>query len=274
MLAAMIRLQVDDDGAGAPSGGPVFVLLHGFTTDGTAWAPVRAALRRFGRTVAVDLIGHGRSPAPEDVSAYTMTACLAQLDGVLEALGLPAAWWVGYSMGARVALQMAAIRPHRVRGLIVESGTAGLETAAERARRAAEDETLALRIEAVGVAAFVEEWLARPLFAGLARLPPEQRAAQRERRLKNSARGLAHSLRGMGTGAMAPLWSALADVRVPTLFIAGEQDAKFVAIARRMSGLVPGSLCVAVPGSGHTVHAEQPEAWMAAAVKFLEDSLA
>jgi len=269
----MIRLHVDDDGAQGAPGRPAFVLLHGFTNDGTAWEPVRESLRRFGRTIAVDLIGHGRSPAPAEVFAYTLSACLGQLEDVLEDLRLPAAWWAGYSMGARVALQMAVQRPHRVLGLIVESGTAGLEEAGERARRMADDEALAQRIESEGVAAFVAEWLARPLFAGLEKLPPAQREAQRQRRLRNSARGLAHSLRGMGTGAMAPVWAALADLPRPALFIAGELDPKFVAIARRMAGLVGRSRLAIIPGSGHTVHAEQPEAWRREVTRFLEQTL-
>lgn len=63
----MIELHIDDDGPRA--GERVFLLLHGFTGDTTTWAGVRDALRRHGRTVAIDLVGHGRSPAPEDVAA-------------------------------------------------------------------------------------------------------------------------------------------------------------------------------------------------------------
>lgn len=266
--ASMIDLHFDDDGPQAGRRG--FLLLHGFTGDTTTWGRARDVLRRHGRTVAVDLVGHGRSPAPDDVAAYAMTACLDQLNGVLERLGLPAAWAVGYSMGARVALQWAVRRPQRVRGLILESGTAGLESAAERAQRTALDEALGARILKGGMQAFVEEWLEQPLFAGLKKLPKPVQEAQKGQRLLNRTVGLVNSLRGMGAGAMAPVWSELPNLRVPALLLAGEQDAKYVALARRMAGLIPGSRCEIVPESGHSVHVEQTEAWAKAVSDFLE----
>jgi 2-succinyl-6-hydroxy-2,4-cyclohexadiene-1-carboxylate synthase len=263
----MLDLYIDDDGPAA--GQRTFLLLHGFTGDGTTWSPVRAGLRRWGRTVTVDLVGHGRSPAPDDVAAYTMAACLEQLDGVLERLALPAVWAVGYSLGARVALQWAAQRPHRVQGLILTSGTAGLESAQERNERTSLDEALAQRILTVGIAAFVEEWLAQPLFAGLNKLPQAQQETQREQRLRNRPAGLANSLRGMGTGAMAPVWSDLPNLRLPALLLAGQDDAKFVALARRMAGLIPGAQCAFIPSAGHSVQVEQPAAWSAAVAAWL-----
>lgn len=261
-------LHYDDDGPQA--GTRAFVLLHGFTLDHATWRPVRDGLRRFGRTLAVDLIGHGQSPAPEDLGAYTLTACLDQLEGVLERAGVAAAWAVGYSMGARVALQWAVHRPHRVRGLILESGTAGLESEQERLNRQALDEALAARILKGGVKAFVEEWLEQPLFAGLKQLPPAEQEALKERRLLNRAVGLANSLRGLGAGTMAPVWAELPNLRLPALLLAGEHDPKYAALAQRMAALIPGSRCVIVPGSGHTVHVEQPQAWSAAVAAFLE----
>jgi 2-succinyl-6-hydroxy-2,4-cyclohexadiene-1-carboxylate synthase len=264
-------LHVDDDGP--RTGSRAFVLLHGFTLDHATWQPVRDSLRRFGRTLAVDLIGHGQSPAPEDVGAYTMTACLEQLDTVLERAGLSGAWAVGYSMGARVALQWAVHRRHRVRGLILESGTAGLESGQERLNRQVLDDALAARIIKGGVKAFVEEWLEQPLFAGLKKLPPAEQEALKERRLLNRTVGLVNSLRGMGAGAMAPVWAELPNLLMPTLLLAGENDPKYAALARRMAGFIPGSRCAIIPGSGHTVHVEQPQAWSAAVAAFLETTV-
>src|SRR5262245_14584857 len=120
----MIQLHYDDDGAQA--GQRAFVLLHGFTLDHTTWSPVRDALRKFGRTIAVDLVGHGQSSSPEDVAPYTMRSCREQLGDVLDRAGVKAAWVVGYSMGARTALQWAVRHPARVQGLILASGTAGI----------------------------------------------------------------------------------------------------------------------------------------------------
>src|SRR5262249_39487828 len=158
--------------------------------DGGTWKTVRAGLRQQGRTIAVDLLGHGKSPAPEEVAPYHMTACLDQLDDVLERAGIPAAWVVGYSMGARVALQWAVHRPHRVQGLILESGTAGLESAQERGERVVLDEALGARIMKGGMKAFVEEWLELPLFSGLKQLPATQQDALKGQRLLSRTVGL------------------------------------------------------------------------------------
>ena len=117
-----LPLHVDWDGTGGHRGNParpVLALLHGFAGDGTAWAPVRDGLRSLGPTLAIDLIGHGQSPAPDDPRRYRMEACLDDLEAVLKRLGIPAAWWVGYSMGGRTALQLAVHKPmgdHHVDG--------------------------------------------------------------------------------------------------------------------------------------------------------------
>src|SRR5438034_466060 len=77
----------------------------------------------------------------------------------------------------------------------------------ERSARRASDEALAATTERDGVQAFVAHWEQLPLFASQNTLPAAARSALRRQRLHNSAQGLAHSLRGMGTGAQASLWS-------------------------------------------------------------------
>ena len=102
---------------------------------------------------------------------------------------------------------------------------------------------------------FLDEWLAQPLFAGL-----DDMAAQRDERLRNTARGLASSLRLAGTGSMEPLWTRLSSIRMPVLLVTGERDLKFTAIARQMVALMdPHAWNVSVAEAGHSVHLEQPE---------------
>jgi 2-succinyl-6-hydroxy-2,4-cyclohexadiene-1-carboxylate synthase len=263
-----LKLHFDWDGP-PPAGGRALVLLHGFTGDTTTWEPLRPDLRQHGATLAIDLPGHGRSPAPRAAAPYAMAACVEQVTDVLEGLGIGAAWWVGYSLGGRVALQVAARRPERVQGLVLVSAAAGLADPAQRAARVAQDEALARRIEERGVAAFVEEWLARPLFAGLRALPPAARAAQRAQRLRNRAWGLANSLRGMGAGAMEPLWDALPGIAAPALLLAGEDDPKFARLAGEMRALLPAGRCRILPGCGHSLHVTHPEPFLEAVAEFL-----
>jgi 2-succinyl-6-hydroxy-2,4-cyclohexadiene-1-carboxylate synthase len=262
-------LHADWDGFGEP-GRPVLVLLHGFTGSGKSWEGVRDGLRGLGATLAVDLIGHGASPVPEEVEPYTIPACLEQLEALLERLGIASAWWLGYSMGGRVALQMAAHKPARVEGLILESATPGIPDAPSRAERVRTDEQLAASILADGLAPFVELWLNNPLFAGLRELPQGLLADQRERRMECNPLGLANSLRGMGTGSMEPLWDNLPGLDVPALLLAGRRDTKFADLGREMAALLPRATLRLMPGAYHVPHVENPAEFLAAVTEFFE----
>lgn len=258
-------LHVELRGTGAP-----VLLLHGFTGSLRPLDATAAGLRAAGHaTIAVDLLGHGRSDAPRAPEAYTMERCTQDLAAVLDAAGVRDAAVLGYSMGGRIALGLACARPERVRAAVLVGASAGIADPVERAARRAADEALAAAIERDGVAAFVERWMAQPLFASQARLGPEALARARRERLANRAAGLAGSLRGVGTGAQPPLHEALARLATPFLFVAGAEDPKFCAIARELAGRAPRGRAVVVPGAGHAAHLESPATFLAEACAFL-----
>jgi 2-succinyl-6-hydroxy-2,4-cyclohexadiene-1-carboxylate synthase len=226
------------------------VLLHGFTQTGRSWQPVLHALAARYRAIAPDLPGHGGF-------AERRPASFAACDAYVRVLADQPITLAGYSMGGRIALHAALSLGPRVRRLILVGASPGIADAAERAARAAEDAALADRIEAIGLEAFVREWGAQPLFDGMPRGIAEIAHADR---MRNTAAGLAAALRGLGTGVMPPLWDRLGELTVPVELVVGERDEKFRAIAERMTAvLVAGRLHV-VPGSGHAVHLEAPEA--------------
>ena len=198
--------------------------------------------------LALDAPGHGAA-AELDLDLVEGGAWLAATGG--------RATYVGYSMGGRLCLHAALAAPDAVRGLVLISATGGMDDAGERAARRAADEALADRIEAIGVPAFLDEWLAQPLFAGL-----DDAAQGRAERLVNTPAGLASSLRRAGTGTQLPLWDRLAGVRIPTLVVAGALDAKFVALGERLASVIPGAELAVVDGAGHTVHLERPDEFL------------
>ncbi len=243
------------------------VLVHGFTGSSASWrAGLVDGLAGAGLTpVMVDLPGHGPEAGLTDPSRFT-------LESVLARIGAAGSWpadLIGYSMGGRIALHFAAAFPERVRRLVLESASAGLETEAERAERRAADAALAARIVSEGMEWFVEHWEAQPLFEPRSRLDPAILARERELRMRNDARSLAATLTGLGTGSLPSLWDRLGRIETPTLLIAGELDGKFVQIAERMTRAMPHARMVVVPGAGHTVHLEAPAAWLDAVVGFL-----
>ena len=172
-------------------------------------------------------------------------------------------------MGGRVALHLAAAAPERVAALVLESSSPGIVSAAERQARVAADTALADAIERDGLSAFVDRWERQSLFASQAALPEDTRARLRAQRLANNPLGLANSLRGMGAGRQESLWDRLAGLDVPTLLIAGALDAKYCALADEMLALLPNARAAIVPGAGHTVHLEQPQAFIQNVIEFL-----
>ena len=68
--------------------------------------------------LAVDLLGHGNSPVPDDPDAYTRDLALADLDDVLATLDSPAVL-VGHSLGGYLALAHAVTRPQATRAIVV-----------------------------------------------------------------------------------------------------------------------------------------------------------
>jgi len=247
-----------DSGVGAPD----VVLLHGFAGSTRDWERTSEALGRAGlRAIAIDLPGHGATAAPQDTARYTMAETAHDLCELLDGLRVRSAHWIGYSMGGRLALYVAAMKPDRVESLIVESASLGIEDAADRAARRAADEALADEIEARGIEWFAEHWGAQPIFESQRSLSLAERAALRERRLRNDPHGLAESLRGMGQGAQPWMGDRLADVRCATLLVTGALDPKYTGIAASMTGRLTHGRHVVVPEAGHNVHLEQPEAY-------------
>jgi len=226
------------------------VFLHGFTQTHHHWHAVAhrlaAAIPTEPTLAFVDLPGHGLSQA--DTTALDDTPRpLAELAGP--------GTWIGYSMGARHALLAACEQAPEVQQLVLIGGTAGIADQVERELRGDQDAARATRLETIGVEAFIDEWMALPMFAGLAPDPDDRR-----HRLRNSTAGLAFSLRRSGTGAQRSVWDRLGEVQIPVLVLAGERDPKFVEIGQRLAEAMPRATFDAIPDAGHAAHNEQPQA--------------
>ena len=257
------RLNYEVIGEGSP-----VTLLHGFTQSGRSWREVISMMPAGRRWVVPDLRGHGatlvRPGAP-----YTMEACTEDLVRLWDSLGIARSHLVGYSMGGRLALNVAATWPERILSLLTIGAHAGLDEEAREGRRRG-DEALAQRIETDGLEAFVNYWSSLPMFESLEHRGPSFVAQVRAARMENHVAGLAESLRGMGAGAMRPVWNELGRVKVPCTFVAGQLDHGYAASARRLAESVPDGRVVIVQRAGHTVHQERPEAFSRLLLAHLE----
>ena len=222
--------------------GPFITYLHGFTQTKESWLPVIEQLEQDRSHCLLDAPGHGMSPDGQRTLPQAGTDVAETMNtGVL----------VGYSMGARIALHVALQHPEKVTALVLVSGTAGIDDVSERSARCASDELLAQRIAEIGVAPFINEWLANPMFSGLS-----TELADIPSRCRNTPQGLGNSLRYAGTGTQEPLWNQLSNLTMPVLLIAGENDQKFVNNAQRMNELLPNSELHIMKNVGHTCHLE------------------
>ena len=251
--------------------GEPLLLLHGFTGSADAWSQVAARLSSRRRILAIDLPGHeALRPEGDPPARITVEECVAHVLRFLDELRIRRVVLLGYSMGSRVALKFALDHPERVRALVLESASPGIADPAERAARRASDEALAERIERDGLEAFVNAWMAQPILAA-PRLPPGILARERAMRMRHRPEGLAASLRGMGQGAMAPMWDALLLLRAPALLLAGELDAKYRDIAAKMAAHMPHARMAIVPGAGHRLHLDAPDEFTELVDRFLTE---
>jgi 2-succinyl-6-hydroxy-2,4-cyclohexadiene-1-carboxylate synthase len=215
------------------------VFVHGFTQAGSSWKPVIELLPPDVEAVAVDV--------PDGLDFAATATAIARAGG--------RAIYVGYSMGGRLCQQLALNQPEQVTGLVLVSASPGIADTVERAARRKSDEQLARDIEHDGVDAFLERWLALPIFASL----PADAARLDERRANTVAR-LAHQLRELGQGAQPSLWDRLPQLRGPVHLVTGGLDTKYTRLATEVSRRVPHARVSTVPGAGHAVHLEQPAA--------------
>lgn len=102
---------------GPPTGRPV-VLLHGFPETAACWRPVSELLAERGlRTISPNQRGYSAGARPLDVADYAMEHLVADVIGLLDALGLEQADLVGHDWGAAVAWAVAGLHPERIRSL-------------------------------------------------------------------------------------------------------------------------------------------------------------
>lgn len=226
------------------STGSRVVMIHGFTQTHESWKPVAMLLAAHRQVLLIDAPHHGASQSID-----------TNLEGAADLLAKTVAGGVciGYSMGGRMALLASLRSPDSFAALVLVSATPGIEDPHERELRRLADESLASEIEQIGTPAFIGMWLKQPMFAHL-RPTDDDLAA----RYGNAPESLAQSLRRCGTGTQEPLWTRLAELTIPVLLIAGEDDHKFTEIAHRMHACLPQSRLEIIEGAGHSPHLEQP----------------
>jgi len=228
-------------------------LIHGFTQDSTVWDRVIASLPSDWTVDSIDLPGHGQRG---DMRPTGPNEFLAQTGSFLEPLtGSERRILCGYSMGGRVALQLALLFPQRWTDIVVVSSGPGITDPYAREVRVQADELAAQQLDEGWIEEFAARWDSLPLWEGD---PDHVRDDRRAMILRQDPSGLAAALRGFGQGS-APAFGGFGPGTAPGLtVIRGERDIAYVDATERLATLGT-SAPVVIPG-GHSLPLESPGA--------------
>lgn len=246
------------------------IFLHGFTGSASDWEFAMGNINKKYFPIAVELPGHGETEISANINDYTIDSIINIISTVIEKLQVPKVVLLGYSMGSRAALSFASRYNSKIKALILESSTAGIENSDERKARLLSDTELAEKIEKEGVDEFIKYWMKLPLFESLKSMPIEEYQKIIKRKLTNSKKGLANSLRGFSTGKMKSLWNQLSELNFRVLLITGSLDNKYKMIADKMTSLLPQSEHEIISDAGHNIHLEKPKEFIKLVNNFLE----
>lgn len=240
--------------------GPGVLLLHGLAGTAREWEETAAWLTETHRVVGLDQRGHGRSERqPADV---TPAAFVADALAAIESLGLAPTIVVGQSLGGLIAFLAASERPDLVSALIVVEATPtreGPEVAEQ-------------------IAGYFGSWplpfpsheAAVTFFGG-----ESLRARAWARNLVASPDGLRPAfdadvlVAAIAEALARDYWDEWRALEVPTLLVRGKEGELSPAEAAAMVAAVPSAQLVSIPGAGHDVHLDAPEAWRSAVEGFL-----
>ena len=253
-----MQVQLGSSIAFAATGGrafdrslPAVLLLHGAGMDRTVWSLQARYLAHHGRAVlALDLPGHGKSEGPALRSIPEMADWVAKL---LDKMEIAQAAFVGHSMGALIALDLAARRAERVRALALLGIAERMPVHPDLQAAADRNEELAAEL--------VASWgHARRGQIGGHPAPGLWMAGSAIRLIDRAPDGvLAADL--VACNAYAQAKQVAASIRCPTLFVLGAADRMTPpAKAKPLIDAIAGARVITLPTAGHMMMTEQPDA--------------
>lgn len=258
-----IDLYYEDHGQGEP-----FVLVHEFAGSTKSWKAQIEAFRQTHRVMVYNCRGYPPSSVPEGTESYSQDISVEDLNGFLDHLQIDSAVIGGLSMGGSIALNFAIRHPNKVKALILAAAGSGSD---DKIRFARDFEIIAKSIDQEGPAAVGDRYLRGPTRLPLERKNPKAWRTLRDEFALQSPRGLVNTILGaiITRPTFYELETSLRSLNIPTLILAGEEDAPVVGPSRFLSTTMPRAALRIFPGAGHTLNLEEPEAFNSAILEFL-----
>ncbi|KAJ3679628.1 hypothetical protein LUZ60_017639 [Juncus effusus] len=282
-LSCLVRVQE----AGSCTNKNKVVFLHGFLGTSEEWILMMKSLSPNIKTISIDLPGHGKSQIKCNSDDTTNQQVLISVElisnlllNVINKISTDGerVVLVGYSMGARIALQMIS-NSDKIKGAVIISGSPGLRKESNKRIRHKVDKSRAQMLLSLGLNPFLKSWYSSKLWASLREHPHFDRILQ-SRTHHDSTEDLAKVLCDSSIGNQRSLWEDLGTWKKPLLIIAGEKDPKFKNISYEMyteimkssndkTEMEKFSEVVIIQHSGHAIHLENPLSLMHAIRNFL-----
>ena len=236
----------------AHGSGPALLLTHGYSSTSAMWRGQIEALSKHHKLVLWDMRGHGQSDYPNDPAAYSEALTVADMAALLDQVGAHSAIVGGLSLGGYMSLAFYRAHPQRVEALlIIDTGPGFKKDDARQAWNKRAHDT-GDRFEREGLAVLTSQ------------------SRERSSVSHRDASGLARAARGMLTQRDAGVIEMLPDIKVPSLVVVGADDTPFLAASDYMAAKIPDAEKVVIPSAGHAVNIDQPQAFIAAVLPFLD----
>jgi len=243
--------------------GPYVLLVHGFLSSRAQWTPNIAALSTIARPVVVELLGHARSPSPDDPAAYTPDGYVRAFERIREDLRAERWFICGQSLGAALTLRYTLEHPARAIAQVFTNSTSALAEDGWGAQIRPAMEAQGARLEEQGRGVID----AHPLNpARSKRLATELRAEFEHDVAMHSPHGLA--MTGLHTIPTSSVRGRIGENTVPTMLVVGERESRFEPHRAFAEREMPLLTVVGLEG-GHAVNIDAAPAFDAAVVEFL-----
>lgn len=251
------------------AGAPPLLCLHGITQTAHSWDEVAADLAADYRVICVDQRGHGDSDWAPD-GDYSRTTQAADIAAIATALDLTQFLLAGMSMGGINAIAFTARHPERVRALVIvdvspeiqRSGVENIRSFIQAADELDTFEAFVERAHQFNPRRSLDNIRSR-LAHNLKQLPNGKWTWKYDKYLRSGDRRFEAS-------ALDNLWDDVRALTCPTLILKGaESDILSAESAARLQAAIPGSQLALIPGAGHSVMGDNPEAFVGAVRGFL-----
>ena len=260
-MAVNIDISYDVQG---PPDAPAVLFVHGILTCRSHWLLNLPAFQRRYRTVVVELLGHGRSPAPEDPEDYHPDRYAERFDAIRESIDAERWFVVGQSLGAALSLNYVMGHPDDVIAHVVTNSHSAFSDAI-RVRDPEAARARAMQIADGGI----EAVMSHPLYPSRARALSAELKAQFDADMRHSTPiGISRTM--LHTSPHTSMRERLPGNPVPTLLVAGDREEAFRP-AREWVEQHAANMRVVRVQAPHAVNIGAAEEFNAAALGFFSE---